>query len=61
MAVNVQYVKSVQGLLKIFELVSISEKSNLFFIDLGYVRIDLILETGVRNNYRMKLSTCRIN
>ena len=30
MAVNVEYVKSVQGILKIFELVSISEESNLF-------------------------------
>ena len=31
MAVNTEYVKSVQGLLKILEFVSISEKSNLFW------------------------------
>ena len=50
MAVNVKYVTSVQGIIKIFELVSISEKSNLFFIDLGYVRLtSFCTDRSVRN------------
>ena len=39
MAVNTKYAKSVQGLLKILELVSISRKIKSFFIDLGYVKL----------------------
>ena len=40
MAVNTEYGKSVQGLLKILELVSISRKIKpFFFIDLGYVKL----------------------
>ena len=39
MAVNTEYGKSVQGLLKILELVSISRKIKPFFIDLGYVKL----------------------
>ena len=39
MAVNTEYGKSVQGLLKILELVSISRKIKPLFIDLGYVKL----------------------
>ena len=40
MGVNTEYGKSVQGLLKILELVSISRKIKpFFFIDLGYVKL----------------------
>ena len=39
MAVNTKYAKSVQGLLKILELVSISRKIKPFFIDLRYVKL----------------------
>ena len=39
MAINTKYAKSVQGLLKILELVSISRKIKPFLIDLGYVKL----------------------
>ena len=40
MGVNTEYGKSVQGLLKILELVSILRKIKPFFyIDLGYVKL----------------------
>ena len=40
MGVNTEYGKSVQGLLKILELVSISRKIKPFiYIDLGYVKL----------------------
>ena len=40
MGVNTEYGKSVQGLLKILELVGISRKIKpFFFIDLGYVKL----------------------
>ena len=39
MAVNTEYGKSVQGVLKILELVSISRKIKPFFIDIGYAKL----------------------